>query len=78
MKQHKNSTSLLAVCINNSEYPASLELHKIYRVLPDEDAESDGDLRVIDESGEDYLYPADYFMMLELPREVQRALLQIT
>ena len=78
MKQHKNSTSLFAVCINNSEYPASLELHKIYRVLPDEDAERDGDLRVIDESGEDYLYPADYFMMLELPREVQRALLQAT
>ena len=78
MKQHKNSTSLFAVCINNSGYPASLELHKIYRVLPDEDAERDGDLRVIDESGEDYLYPADYFMMLELPREVQRALLQAT
>jgi hypothetical protein len=78
MKQHKNSTSLFAVCINNSEYPASLELHKIYRVLPDEDAERDGDLRVIDESGEDYLYPADYFMRLELPREVQRALLQAT
>ncbi|MEN3330826.1 MAG: hypothetical protein V7641_191 [Blastocatellia bacterium] len=78
MKQHKNSTSLFAVCINNSEYPASLELHKIYRVLPDEEAESDGDLRVIDESGEDYLYPADYFMMLELPRDVQRALLQAT
>jgi len=78
MKQHKTSTSLFAVCINNSEYPASLELHKIYRVLPDEDAERDGDLRVIDESGEDYLYPADYFMMLELPREVQRALLQAT
>ena len=78
MKQHKNSTLLFAVCINNSEYPASLELHKIYRVLPDEDAERDGDLRVIDESGEDYLYPADYFMMLELSREVQRALLQAT
>ena len=78
MKQHKNSTLLFAVCINNSEYPASLELHKIYRVLPDEDAERDGDLRVIDESGEDYLYPADYFMMLELPHEVQRALLQAT
>jgi len=78
MKQHKNSTLLFAVCIKNSEYPASLELHKIYRVLPDEDAERDGDLRVIDESGEDYLYPADYFMMLELPREVQRALLQAT
>jgi len=75
MKQ-KNSTPLFAVCINNSEYPASLELHKIYRVLPDEDAKQDGDLRVIDESGEDYLYLADYFLMLELPIDVQRALLQ--
>ena len=74
--KRKNSTSLFAVCVNNSEYPASLELRKIYRVLPDEDAEQDGDIRVVDESGEDYLYPADYFMMIELPREVQRALLQ--
>ncbi len=76
MKGTTNSTRLFAICINNSEYPASLELHKIYRVLPDEDAKQDGDLRVIDESGEDYLYPADYFMMLELPTEVQRVLLQ--
>jgi hypothetical protein len=72
----KNSTPLFAICVNNSDYPASLELHKIYRVLADEDAEQDGDLRVIDESGEDYLYPADYFMLLELPREIQRVLLQ--
>jgi hypothetical protein len=76
--KRKNSNPLFAVCINNSEYPASLELHKIYRVLADEDAEQDGDLRVIDESGEDYLYPADYFMMVELPLEVQRVLLQAT
>jgi len=74
--KRKNSTPLFAICVDNSEYPASLELHKVYRVLPDEDAEQDGDLRVIDESGEDYLYPADYFMMLELPRDVQRVLLQ--
>ena len=74
--KRKNSTPLFAICVNNSEYPASLEMHKIYRVLPDEDAEQDGDLRVIDESGEDYLYPADHFMMLELPRDVQRVLLQ--
>lgn len=52
-----------------------MELHKVYRVLPDEDAEQEGDLRVIDESGEDYLYPADYFILLELPRDVQRVLL---
>lgn len=43
------------VGIDNSEYPVSLELHKIYRVLTDEDAARDGDLRVVDESGEDYL-----------------------
>ena len=76
MKELENSPPSFAVCINNSEYPASLELHKIYRVLPDEDAEQEGDLRVIDESGEDYLYPGEYFMVLELPREVERALLQ--
>ena len=55
---------MFAVCIDNSEYPASLELHKVYQVLPDEDAAVDGDMRVIDESGEDYLYPADYFIIL--------------
>lgn len=65
-----------AVCVNNAEYPASLELHKIYRVLPDENAEADGDLRIVDESGEDYLYPADYFASLELPQAVEKSLLQ--
>ncbi len=65
-----------AVCVNNADYPASLELHKIYRVLPDEDAEADGDLRIVDESGEDYLYPADYFVSLELPQAVEKSLLQ--
>ncbi|HJQ67459.1 MAG TPA: hypothetical protein VKA70_00695 [Blastocatellia bacterium] len=74
--KRKNSTPIFAICVDNSEYPASLELHKVYRVLPDEDAEQDGDLRVVDESGEDYLYPAVYFMMLELPVDVQRVLLQ--
>jgi hypothetical protein len=74
--KRKNSNPLFAICVNNSGYPASLELHKVYRVLPDENAEQDGDLRVIDESGEDYLYPSDYFMLVELPRDVQRALLQ--
>jgi hypothetical protein len=76
MKRQKEPTPQFAVCINNSEYPASLELHKIYRVLVDKEAEEDGDLRVIDESGEDYLYPSEYFMMLELPRDIQQVLLQ--
>ena len=65
-----------AVCLNNAGYPASLELHKIYQVLPDEDAEADGDLRVVDESGEDYLYPTEYFVPLELPEAVEKSLSQ--
>ncbi len=63
-----------AICVNNSEYPASLELHKIYRVLPDTDAQVDGDMRIIDESGEDYLFPADYFILVELPQTIVRVL----
>ena len=76
MNKHENTTPKFAVCINNSEYPASLELHKIYRVLPDEEAAKDGDLRVIDESGEDYLYPAENFILMEVPQQVERSLLQ--
>jgi hypothetical protein len=68
------NTCRFAICINNSQYPASLELHKIYRVIPDQDAERDNDLRVIDESGEDYIYPADYFVLLDLPRHVVLAI----
>ena len=74
MNKKAKADPQFAICINNSEYPASLELHKIYRVLPDEDVEKDGDLRVMDESGEDYLFPADYFITLELPPEVQDVL----
>ena len=69
MKTHK-----FVICVDNSEYPASLELHKIYRVLPDKDAQADGDLRIIDESGEDYLFPANYFIPIELPQPVIKAL----
>lgn len=76
MKELKKSLKRFAVCVNNSDYPVSLELHKIYRVLPDPDAAADGDLRVVDESGEDYLYPADYFVLIELPQAVKRSLLR--
>ena len=63
------------VCVENSAYPASLELHKIYRVLADGAAAADGDLRVVDESGEDYLYPAEWFAVVEVPRRVRASLL---
>jgi hypothetical protein len=56
-----------AICLNNTEYPASLERHKLYQIVPDEEAALDGDLRIIDESGEDYLYPAEYFVVVDFP-----------
>lgn len=65
-----------AVCVDNTGYPASLELHKVYRVLPDEDAEADNELRVVDESGEDYLYLAESFVRVELPEAVEKSFLQ--
>jgi len=75
MSQRKPAVKF-AVCINNADYPASLEVHKIYRVLPDEDAATDSDIRVVDESGEDYLYPAEYFVFVALPRSVEKSLLR--
>ncbi|HLO51597.1 MAG TPA: hypothetical protein VK211_24500 [Kamptonema sp.] len=62
------------VCINNTDYSASLEVRKIYQVLPDSKANNHQMIRVIDESGEDYLYPSGYFIALELSETVQQAL----
>jgi hypothetical protein len=65
----------LALCLRNKGYEVSLERRKIYQVLPDRDAAAHGQLRVIDESGEDYLYPATLFVLITLPRTVRRAVL---
>ena len=62
------------VCVDNGGYPASLELHKIYRTLPDDDAATSGDLRVVDESGEDYLFPASGFVAISVPERVRSSL----
>jgi hypothetical protein len=62
------------VCVRNDGYEASLERRKIYEVLPDADAAAHSQLRVIDESGDDYLFPARYFATIELPAAVRRAL----
>jgi hypothetical protein len=75
-KIDRRSQSGFVVCINNVEYPASLELHKIYRVLPDADAIREGDIRVVDESGDDYLYPVEWFIPVEVPRAVKNSLLR--
>jgi hypothetical protein len=72
----RRPTIKFAVCVKNPGYPASLELHKIYRVLHDDDAAAEGDLRIVDESGEDYLYPADWFAAIDLPRRVRTSLLR--
>ena len=72
-KKSQQAAPQFAVCIDNSGYPASLALRKIYRVLRDEEAAQDSDLRVVDESGEDYLYPARNFLMVALPKAVERA-----
>lgn len=74
MSEKQQPTSRLAMCINNADYPASLELRKVYRVIPDEDAAKDGDIRVIDESGESYLYPAAWFTEVTLPQEAYASL----
>jgi len=66
-----------AVCVRNEDYPASLELRKLYRVIDDGFAAQHDLIRVIDESGEDYLYPADYFVRVELPRAVAQTLRRI-
>lgn len=75
MKQRKSRAARFAVCIDNRGYPAALELHKIYRVVPDDAAAADGDIRIVDESGEDYLYSADRFVEIEPPQPVKRSLL---
>jgi len=64
------------ICIKNEGYHASLEQRKIYRVLPDDAAESKGMLRVVDESGEDYLFPGDFFVPVEVPAEASVAFVE--
>jgi len=68
----KSKEQSFALCIKNKECE-DLERRKIYRVLPEEEAK-EGYLRIVDESGEDYLYPESYFVLVELPREAQDAL----
>lgn len=65
-----------AICIRNDGYPAALEPRKIYVVLPDASAATHQFIRIIDESGEDYLYPQDYFILTKFPPAVVAALRQ--
>ena len=71
----KATANRFVVCLKNKGYEVSLEPRRIYRVLPDPDAAKHRQLRVIDESGDDYLYPASYFTPINLPQPVQKAVL---
>ena len=71
----KNAARQLVVCVKNNGYAVSLETRKIYVSIADPLAEKHGQLRVIDESGEDYLYPKAFFRVVALPQSVKRAVL---
>ena len=64
------------MCIKNKGYEASLEIGKLYRIIPDQEAARHGYLRIIDESGEDYGYSADRFFAIDLPKPLEKALLK--
>ena len=75
-RRTKESAPRFVDCIDNSGYEASLELHKVYSVVPDTDAAQEGDLRIVDESGEDYLYDGGRFIAIEIPKALERAMLK--
>jgi len=69
----KRSELQFVVCVRNKGYAASLELRKLYQVVADETAAKLHQVRVIDDSGEDYLYPEEYFVPVQLPQAAERA-----
>jgi hypothetical protein len=76
MLETKSNDAEFVVCLRNDGYAAYLEVHKIYHILPDPVAEKDGNLRIVDESGEDYLYPKDWFVLIDVPAAVEASLLR--
>jgi len=72
----KKETVQYAICVSNDGYPASLELRKVYRIVPDQLAATRHFVRVVDESGEDYLYPEDFFVPIKVPQAAQNAFAQ--
>ena len=74
MKDEKSEVRF-AICINDGGYVDDLNVRTVYQVLPDESAARSNYIRVIDDTGEDYLYPANLFVPIEVPREVEEAFL---
>ena len=77
MTRIPHNATTTALCVRNAGYRASLELKKLYPVLPDPTAATHGLIRVVDESGEDYLYPTTFFVPIELPTAVPRRLFSV-
>ncbi len=75
MDKKENQFPQFGLCLNNEGYTASLEVGKVYRVIPDDQAGAHGYIRVVDESGEDYAYAANRFHLIQLPIAVEKALL---
>jgi hypothetical protein len=73
----KQPTKQFALCIDNTDYKASLIPGKVYRLIPDPAAAKDDFVRIIDESGEDYLYHKSYFVFVDLPLSVRKQILAI-
>ena len=71
----ENNQPRFAVCINNSSYPDDLQVRTLYQILPDDAAARSDYIRVIDETGEDYLYPSKCFVFVDLPPEAAKALM---
>ena len=73
----KQPAKPFALCVDNSEYKASLILGKVYRIIPDAKGAKDDLVRVVDESGEDYLYHKSHFVFVDFPRAVRRRILSL-
>ena len=73
----KQPTKLFALCIDNTDYQASLVLGKVYRIIPDPKAAKDDLVRIVDESGEDYLYHKSHFVFVNFPRAVTKKILSL-
>jgi hypothetical protein len=73
----KTPTKPFALCIDNSDYQASLIPGKVYRILPDAVAAKDDLVRIVDESGEDYLYHKSYFLFVDFPPSVKKRILAL-
>ena len=73
----KAQTKPFALCLDNTDYQASLIPGKVYRILPDARAAKDDLVRIVDESGEDYLYPKGYFAFVDFPSSVKKRILAL-